>query len=285
MNAEQELYHYCGGFETTDKTLGCVERARIILGGDVDVNSLHGNYEETALTKACRVGSPNSLQIIKLLLAHPNIDVNKPDIYGDTAIINATVWNKADSVTLLLMDGRADLKKKTGGGTGRTPFWIACREGRTKIIEAFLMHADVDLTEKCRNYDNPFREYHIITHNTPIEASKDSGHKEVVCLLKEFEADKEMTRRRLKKKNCLGGNYDSASLFILSICYSERYFTVKDGTVHSRFFDILTKLPAELQMMVCNRAYGVFKTNFVSSFLTDLELKVLKLENFFVAKK
>ncbi len=71
-------------------------------------------------------------------------------------------------------------------------------------------------------------------------------------------------------------DFDVAELFTISKFYNEGYFTTKKehGLTTSRFFSILSRLPVELQMMVCNKVYDKHNI-FINQKEIDFEMKVL----------
>ena len=61
-----------------------------------------------ALVTACTYGHRD---IVELLLAHPNVDVNKPDNHGWTPFAWAFHYGKEGAVEALLSDPRTDVNK------------------------------------------------------------------------------------------------------------------------------------------------------------------------------
>ena len=77
------------------------------------------------------------VNIIKKLLASPNIDVNKPGLQGVTPLYNACITGRADIVQLLI-EARADVNK--ANKDGRTPLdrVVSQDDGDRRIFEMLL---------------------------------------------------------------------------------------------------------------------------------------------------
>lgn len=289
---ERELYMCCANWEyITDEHLQKnIERVKVILSGDINVNDTGGRDNlMTALTHSCQ-GDSRNIEITKLLLAHPNIEVDKPDIYGNTPIIMACAWNNLDAIIILLKTGKVDVNHKNNDGA--SPLWAACSNGSISIAEYLLAHTNLDFTVKSK-YLFGDKKY------SALEISRHLGHKELVTLLEEFEVDEEVAKRRLRRKHGIGNGYDAAQIFLLCTLHSDKYLKLKSPSmmlrffnfvkrirtkpsVIPRFFDLMKRLPKEIQMIICNRLFSIYKKDFISSASIGLELRILRLENFFV---
>lgn len=284
MRAESELYKLCGlGFFNEEEHKQRLERIRTILAGKVDVNNTKDNpHKETALSCACKVGSW-AKEAIKLLLAHPDIDVEKPDIHKNTPFYLACAWNNLDAVILLLKTGKVDIENKSSDGT--SPFWTACSNGSFYVAEHLLAYTNVDFTVKCRmSFDLGLR--------SPREVAGFNMRALIQPLLTDFETDKEAARMSLRKKLGIRDECDAAQVFVLiSLCSGGHFTTITKKETESlpppsaRFLDLVKKLPTEIQMMVCNRLYRIHKKDFIPSYLIVTELGRLKQEGFFVLEK
>ena len=72
----------------------------------------------------------------------------------------------------------------------------------------------------------------------------------------------------------------SAELFALVVFVSDGYFALKkDKTPKSRFLAMVTQLPMEVQMLVCNRLFRSSRL-FVTAANTELAMKALVRVNF-----
>jgi len=92
------------------------------LAGDmaVDVNWVGEEKGDAPGHRACRFGHP---EIVKVLLAHPAIEVNKGNKEGANLISPACQEGHKEVVSLLLADPRVDPNKVNKAGT--TPFFVA----------------------------------------------------------------------------------------------------------------------------------------------------------------
>lgn len=279
---EKKLYACCYYAETKEEQQRAYEKAKILLEiPDLDVNwENSGCHNETALARISRAPSHQEIRITELLLAHPNIDVNKADKDGHTPFYDACGQGDVRALALLLADKRVDTKKTNKSGI--PPFWVACADGKIEKVEYLLTHIDPDLNARVAFY-------HGNISCTPLEIAREHGSKEIVKLLEEFATDKNVVMRRLKKKQGIWSIHDSAQIFTLEILCSNGYFRIKsdieegDKALNTqRTFKILMALPIEIQMIICNRVYDVFNTNFISSSLIELELGILRQVGFFV---
>lgn len=277
MEVWDRLYYYCcRQYADSEDEKRCVEEAKSILNGDFDVNFMGTRNRSTILSIACWF---NCTEIIKLLLAHPDIEVNKQDPSGHAALHFSWKVDNFDAAILLLSDKRVNIEVRNHAGM--SPFWIACMNNNHDMIEYMLINTDVDLTVKGDYYSttSPMRKC------TPLEVSynvADGKDMKTAEMITEFEADREVARRKYKKIKGLGCHYDSAQLFLLVVLCSDGYFRIKES-LFSGFFKILAELPLELQMIICNRVYETTTVKkFISSSLIELELRILRQMKFFV---
>lgn len=237
---------------------------------DIDVNTTTDDpSRETSLARMARCGR---VEETKLLMDHPDIDVNKTDEQGRTPLYDAVCAGKYSTVVLLLKDKRVDIDK--GDNQGRGLLWIARENGQTKIAEYMLMHTNVDFSKLAYSFLE-------ITEEDPDMKEEDPNMKEelkIMALIEDFKKDKEIAKRDLMMKNNIGQCYDAAHLFLLTILHEEGFLELEYDTqsVH-KFFKILSGLPMELRMLICNRVYD-YKKDFVSSDLIKLELRLFLLE-------
>jgi len=193
------LYYAC--------EIGNVEMVKLLLSiSSIDPNAA-GEYGDTPLVVACEKKS--NLNIIKLLLAHPNIDVNKRVIYGGvyTPLYTACDQGNLAIVRLLMSQPGIDVNMNCGEDDGdvdvalhaacsqgfskivtallahpsidvnvqdtygRTPFYMACNDNHTKVVELLLARDDVDV-----NLANKYGK-------TPYQIVKDNHDYSLTCIL------------------------------------------------------------------------------------------------------
>jgi len=102
-------------------------------GAAVNVNWIGPEKGDTPLHRACRFGH---VQVVKVLLEHPVIDVNAGNAGRATPLNIASQEGHVEVVKLLLADTRVDLNSPSGDGT--TPFSKACQEGYVEVVSLLL---------------------------------------------------------------------------------------------------------------------------------------------------
>ncbi|KAL2862669.1 ankyrin repeat domain-containing protein [Aspergillus lucknowensis] len=115
------------------------EKVQIVLGQPgVDIN-IHaapgtGHDEETPLHAACA----QTAEIVKLLLAHPDVDLLSLDSNGRTPLMNAASWGRHDICNLLLLEQSDVAEIWRTDFTGRTILSIAAFAEDEKLLRRFL---------------------------------------------------------------------------------------------------------------------------------------------------
>ena len=184
------------------------------------------------------------------------------DKYGGTPI-SLGCWDSCVSVVrLLLKDPRVDATLEDDNG--RTPLWWASSNGNCEVIE-WLIASGRDLgdvrNKKGKDWDD--KEY------TALEIAGEYERTEVVSLLERFLANPALTRHELRVKF---GVLDemAAEVFALTVFLCDDLLQLKPAPTTttaaaaasaSQFFTIISKLPMELQMVLCHRAVGSMKQN------------------------
>lgn len=192
-------------------------------------------YSSTPLHAASYFGMS---EIISLLLSHPKIDPNADGASRRTPFLLACWQNHPHVVAVMVEDGRVDLNKPDDHF--HTPIWWAASNGFLECIEYMLAsYRCVDLSS--------------LKGDVPLE-------KNIKTLIDSFKAKPIETRITLRKQ--LGyADGDACKAFVLSVLLCDGYFSLRRPNAdHNRFFEILIKLPIEMQMVICNRLYGVNKS-------------------------
>jgi ankyrin repeat protein len=112
----------------------------LLATGEVDVN-VEDDEGETPLLLAVAGGHRD---IVELLLATGEVDVNVEDEDGQTALMGAVEGGYKEIVKLLLVTGNVDIEAKVDGWT---PVFVAVREGHKDIVE-LLLRAGADVNAK-----------------------------------------------------------------------------------------------------------------------------------------
>ncbi len=99
-------------------------------GGTIDVNAAEIHSRRTALHKASYFGHA---PVVRFLLSLPSIQVNVPDVYGDTSLHDAARFGHEPVVKELLRHEEID--PTMANTTGQTPLDVATRNGKTAVME------------------------------------------------------------------------------------------------------------------------------------------------------
>jgi len=147
---------------------GHVEIVKLLLGcPDIDVNKAHdGGVDALGL-----VADLGHVEIAKLLLDRPEILVNQPDNNGRTPLISASARGHTEIVKLLLQ--HQDILVNLTQLDGASPLLLAANQGNDAIVELLLQHAETDLNLKWKGP----------TKTTPIQQAGKSALPATVKLL------------------------------------------------------------------------------------------------------
>jgi len=207
--------------------------------------------------------SGGHLEVFKLLLAHPDINVNLKDREGCTPFLWACLKVSIPMTRLLLSDPRVNTAAIDRERCSAT--WCAAMKGSLEIIEWLIESGrDLgDLNERGAFFGLGF---------TTVEVAEEYGFLEVVFLLQRFMNNPQKTRCELRVKlGVLDGL--AAEVFALTVFLCDDLLQPKPAIVTSkfnsaaaavaavRFFAIAGKLPMELQMVLCHRVVGSTKQN------------------------
>ena len=159
------------------------------------------------------------------------------------------------SVELLLKDPRVDVTYEYHRGC--TLLWYLSRDGHSGGI-AWLIASGRDLgdVENKKGNDWDGKDY------TALEIARKEKSSEVVAVLERFIANPAQTRHEVRVK--LGVlNEVAVEVFALTVFLCDDLLQLKPAldTASTRFFIISSKLPMELQMILCYRAVGSMRQN------------------------
>jgi len=198
---------------------------------------------------------------LSLHLAHPAIHVNVQTRSGFTPFFLACCDDRVSVVQLLLKDPRVDVT--LADEDEWTQLWWASWKGRYGMIE-WLIASGRDLGDVNQKGIWSDKEY------TALEIAREMNKTEVVSLLERFMANPVLTRYQVRVKLGLLDEL-AAEVFALSVFLCDDLLQLKTDSPSTaalsnpaatvRFFAIASKLPMELQMILCRRAVGSMKQN------------------------
>jgi hypothetical protein len=208
----------------------------------LDVNSRSGTFKNTILHDIVIKGN---IEGVKLLLTHPNIEVNRPNQYGKTPIMKSA-HALVEIIKLLLMDPRVDVNIKAKNGYTL----LICLVYHRRIHHMEWLFAVRGHQIKSESFTE--------THNTMSGAPKTifeiTEHKPTIELLTKFRDDPKGTTAELRKKfkyNPVG------KLFGLIVLFSDGYLQPSKVTDLKvvRLFSMLSQLSMDLQMVFSHRFF------------------------------
>ena len=207
-------------------------------------------------------------EVVKLLLAHPNIIVNVKDTFERTPFALGCANGRVPAVQLLLKDSRVNTT--IHDKSNRTPLWAAAFGDHRGVIERFIASGrDLgDLGRKGRSYEDD-QEY------TVLEISRQKHWKvDVFRLLERFLKNPAQTRRDFRVRFGVLEELAAAELYALTVFLCDGLLQLKPAqalvpsgpaaaptAAATRFFAMVSKLPMELQMILCHRVVGSKKQN------------------------
>ena len=221
------------------------------------VNMDQTGNEVTLLHYACQRDHRSA--VIPLLLAHPDINVNVKNTFGETPFYFACCGYHS-CVREMLKDFRVNVTEPDS--KGRTPLWYAARFGHLDEIKWWIASGremdlgtpgDVDKTDAIGAAKKVVGAW--------LSFAKKRRKTDVVTLLERFKENPLETRHTMRVEL---GWYDEAAaeMFALVVFVSDGILQVNDTTTTTpaaRFFNVAAQLPLELQMVLCFRQVGSFK--------------------------
>ena len=239
-------------------------------GGDVlEVESLLKDYPDLNVNWGDVIGWTSlhialyqgCVEVVKVLLAHPDINVNVKNEDGATPWSFGCLRGQVSVVQVLLKDPRVDATLEDIYGC--TPLWWASFSENLDMVEC-LIAGGTDLGDIDKKIQNC----------TAINMARHRNKTDVVSLLERFVSNPAQTRHEVHVKL---GVLDAlaAEVFALAVFLCDGLLQLKPAlnpvatpnhapsypAAATRFFSIASKLPMELQMMLCHRVVGSMKQN------------------------
>ena len=155
-----------------------------------NVNQAHDENKWTSLHNASLNGH---VEVVKLLLAHPNIDVNLKCSNGQTPFSFGCEEGQVSVVEVLLKDPRVNVILDDDNGC--PPQWSAAYPGRLAVIEWLIASGrDLGDIKNKKGKDPDGSEY------SALEIARRENKTEVVSELERFIANPEQTRQEIRRK-------------------------------------------------------------------------------------
>lgn len=152
---------------------GAIDLVRLLLAAPgINVNQLH----DLGSTPVGVAAAHRHIEVVRLLLASPGIDVN----LGTTTPLNIAVATQdIETVRLLLAAPEIDVNK-ANYGQGETALYIACNLGNLAIVNLLLASPDIDVNKssKINLFDDDNN--NNIDNVTPLHVAVFNGHADIV---------------------------------------------------------------------------------------------------------
>jgi len=156
---------------------------------EINVNWTNQSYDQwSPLHLASALGH---VEVVKRLLAHPNINVNLKNSDERTPLSYGCWIGQVSVVEVLLKDPRVNVA--LDDNNGRTPLWHASWFGHHEVIE-WLIACGKDIGIENKKGKAFGQDY------TVLEIARERGKTEVMSLLERFIADPALTRHELRVK-------------------------------------------------------------------------------------
>jgi len=209
-------------------------------------------------------------EVVALLLADPRVDPQQAKSNGSTPFLMACYSGSEEIVSMLLQDPRVDVN--TPQNEGATPLYMATQNGHLSIVQMILaFHGDVATRLRITTADPdedgktaaewaralvtlPKREYMGEDAHLRIKTLGPT----LGNLIVEYEADMATVRASLQRLPHIQG-YFIAHTFALLIFYADSFLQTTPAITPSsvtRFLTMSSKLPLDLQMVLCHRMFG-----------------------------
>lgn len=197
---------------------------------------LENNVGDTPLHQACRYWDTHSVKVLLRTLHYDALVIKNDD--GDTPLHTAIYGHNRKATRLLLQRlSPDDIAIKCS--QGHTPFYAsACHDNNYDCFELLLAMARIEDSLEFGRSEIPIYDCHD--------------------LMRDFKKDPMKTKLELIKKTGFL-QMQVARCFSLVIGLCDDYFTFNPQTdkndTMNRFFQISSKLPMEIQMIICNRVF------------------------------
>jgi len=208
------------------------------------------------------------LDVVKLLLSDLRVDPNQGKDSGATPFNIACENGHLDEVTWMLDDPRIDPNRTDNEFC--TPLWFASQNGHLAVVQHLLASDWVIDTKSVSTFNNTTAAQHgrkmkwlpkLPNDSEEVHRRKSVFGPIVADLVDEYEKDPVGVRTRLR--GLPGGvqHFFIGHLFAIVVFFTDGFLLPKNtvpATTPSpieRFLRISSRLPLELQMVLCNRTF------------------------------
>ena len=216
---------------------------------------------------ACQKGQ---VEVVSLLLADPRIDPNEAKNTRTTPFYIACESGHKEVVSLLLADPRIDPNRPRNDEA--TPLYHAAQDGFLEIVQSILASGREMDTKRRVVSPDPLENGETATEWVRVLGSiqkpgymSDEIHERAKVIgpiiadhIDEYERDPVAARYRLRRLPALRNDF-VVHLFALVVFHSDSFVVINERMADSdtrRFLMITSRLPLDLQMVLCNRIFA-----------------------------
>jgi hypothetical protein len=234
----------------SEGTLDQVKQA-FIDNPNVDIHQLD---ELTGWTCLALAAANPDIAVLEFMLALPDIDVNACDEEGVPLVLHVCMHIiNYPALECILRDPRVNTQRDV---FKNTPCYCRAITNSPHILKLFVIYrlADLDV-DYIQNY----------MHQKWDHWGQDDYDDQVKNLLSDLQFDRDVTVMKIFLEY-EHPNAASVYLFALNVMHCDDYLKLSTARIIQpstqntlRFFAMINKLPMELQMLLCNRTYGLVR--------------------------